>query len=260
MKRWVRRASYLYPASWRSRYAMEFEAMLDEIEIGWKDFFDILKGALTMQFTSWNFKVILLTFAAIGAVAAAAAAFRIPSEYRSTSVLRYTTNSPNQGDADFAVSDDLNDIEGQALSRTSMERLIVGLDLYKTERATMPMEAIVQQMRSNDIQVKWLRNLGSNRQDRVAFAISATYPDAKLAQAVNRELVAKFTTALARTDSLTTPLTSLQVADPPSLYRNPGYSFLAVFVFAGLCAGLLAGSAVAYALRWRIVFVRNPVQ
>ncbi len=52
MKHWVRLASRFYPASWRRRYAVEFDALLDEVDIGWKDVFDILKEALTMQCNS----------------------------------------------------------------------------------------------------------------------------------------------------------------------------------------------------------------
>ena len=77
MKHWVRLASYLYPASWRRRYAAEFDALLEEVDMGWRDGFDILKGAVTMQLTAWNFKSILLTFGLIGVAIAAAAAFSV---------------------------------------------------------------------------------------------------------------------------------------------------------------------------------------
>jgi hypothetical protein len=97
MKHWVRLASRFYPASWRRRYAVEFDAMLDQVGIGWKDIFDILKGALTMRLTYWNFKSIALMFALTGAAIAAAIAFSIPSQYQSTSVMRSPRPDPSKG-------------------------------------------------------------------------------------------------------------------------------------------------------------------
>jgi uncharacterized protein involved in exopolysaccharide biosynthesis len=250
MKHWVRLASYLYPASWRRRYAMEFDALLDEVDAEWKDVFDILKGALTMQFTSWNFKSILLSFGLIGGVIAAAAAFSIPSEYQSTSVMRLTSAGSS-----LDLNPYLNDTEQEVLSRTSLERLITGLDLYKTRRMDTPMENIVQYMRMHDIAIKMLR-LPAGEKSPVDFAITFNYPDPKLAQAVNRELVSRFTAALPRAGALT----SLEVPDPPSLPGQPIHPRRYVFVFTGLCAGLLIGLAVAHASRWRITIVRKPAQ
>lgn len=240
MRRWVRIAACLYPAAWRRRYAMEFDAMLDEVDAGWKDVFDILKGAMTMQITSWNFKSILLTFGLIGVAIAAAAAFSIPAEYASTSVLRLT------GDAD------LNRTQSDVLSRTSLEQTIVGLDLYKTRRRDTPMENIVQYMRMHDINIRML-HLPAGEKSPVAFAITFNYPDAKLAQAVDRALVEKFTAALPRAGALT----SLVVLDPPTLPAQSSYPNRASFIFIGLFAGLLTGLTVAYALRWRITIERR---
>jgi LPS O-antigen subunit length determinant protein (WzzB/FepE family) len=248
MKHWVRLASYLYPAWWRRRYAAEFDALLEEVDMGWRDGFDILKGALTMQLASWNFKSIALTFAVTGAVVAGAIAFRIPSEYQSTSVMRLTSA---RSSIDFNPY--LNDTEQEVLSRTSLEGLITGLDLYKTRRMDTPMENIVQYMRMHGIAIRMLQ-LPSGEKTPVAFAVTVNYPDPKLAQAVNRALVAKFTAALPHAADLT----SLEVLDPPSLPGQPIYPRRHVFVFAGLCGGLLAGLTVAYALRWRIVIERRP--
>jgi LPS O-antigen subunit length determinant protein (WzzB/FepE family) len=94
MKRWIRSASRFYPATWRKRYAMEFNALLDEADAGWTDFFDTLKGALAMQFTSWNFKTIILTFALTGAAIGAVVAFSTHNQYASTSVVRMTSRAP----------------------------------------------------------------------------------------------------------------------------------------------------------------------
>jgi uncharacterized protein involved in exopolysaccharide biosynthesis len=241
MKRWLRLASHFYPAAWRRRYATEFDAMLNQVDAGWRDVFDILKGALTMQFTSWNLKTILLTCGLIGVAVAAAAAFSIPSEYQSTAVMLLS------GDVFFSEA------QKEVLSRTSLEKAITELDLYKARRADTPMENIVQYMRMHDISIKMLR-LPAGEKKPTAFTITFDYPDPKLAQAVTRDLLTKFTAALPRYGSLT----SLEVLDPPSNPMQPIYPRRAWLLATGLFAGLLVGLTVSYALRWRIQIVRRP--
>src|SRR5580658_3239863 len=124
MKHWVRLASCFYPAWWRRRYAVEFDALLDEVDTGWRDVFDTLRGALTMQFTSWNLKTVLLASGVTGAAIAAAVAFGIPSQYQSTSVMQITTAGPAHADAQSEVNKHMNQMEQEILSRTSLARLI----------------------------------------------------------------------------------------------------------------------------------------
>jgi len=114
------------------------------------------------------------------------------------------------------------------------------------------MENIVAHMRMHDVAIKMLR-LPAGEKNPVAFSISFTYPDRKLAQAVTRELVTKFTEVLLRTGSLT----SLEVLDPPSRPAQPSSPNRYGVVFLGLFLGLLTGLTVSYALRWRIVVVRR---
>ena len=238
MKRWLRIAAHLYPAAWRRRYGVEFDAMLEDAGTGWNDVFDILKGALTMQLTFWNLKTIIATFGLIGVLIAAAAAFGIQSEYASKSVMRLT------GDAD------LSNATQQVLSRSSLEKTIVGLDLYQARRRNAPLEDIVQHMRLHDIIIT--RSPASDKNATI-FAVAVHYPDPNLAQAVDRQLVSDFIAALPRAGALT----SLEVLDPPSRPRQPFYPHKTAFVLIGLAAGLLAGLTVAYALRWRIAIVRR---
>jgi uncharacterized protein involved in exopolysaccharide biosynthesis len=239
---------------------MEFDALLDEVDANWKDVFDILKGALTMQFTSWNLKSIAVAFAVTGAAIAAAVAFSIPSQYQSTSVMQITTAGSAQGDARSDFTKHINKMEQEVLSRTSLQRLIVGLGLYQSQRREKPIEDIVQDMRNHEINIKPIHEAGGNRQDAVAFSISTTYPDAKLAQAMNRELVSRFTeqNVIAARAGYLRMGENLEVLDPASLPRKPFYPARGWFAFTGLFAGLLAGLAVSYALRWRITIVRRP--
>jgi uncharacterized protein involved in exopolysaccharide biosynthesis len=209
-----------------------------------------------MHFTSWNLKTIVLAFAAIGAVIAAAVAFSIPNQYRSMSLLRTTA----RGDSQIDVLAYLNRMEQGVLSRASLEGLIIGLDLYKSQRRRKPMEDIVQDMRSHDIVIKLLRKPGAE-QGTAAFAVSYNYPDPKLAQAVTQGLVTKFIDQNLMSHGGPLPnVNTLEVLDPANQPVQPIYPRIVQFLFTGICAGLLAGLAVSYALRWRISIVRRPAQ
>ena len=72
MKTLVRWAARLYPAAWRARYAVELEALLEDVGPGGRDLWDILRGALLMhmQMTGLSFWKILAGGALAGVLAA----------------------------------------------------------------------------------------------------------------------------------------------------------------------------------------------
>lgn len=49
MRRLIRSIVWLYPARWRQRYGAEFVGLLDELEPGWRQLFDVVQGAITMN-------------------------------------------------------------------------------------------------------------------------------------------------------------------------------------------------------------------
>jgi len=52
MRRAIQLAANLYPQGWRERYGEEFDALLEDVKPGWKQFTDVLRGALKMQMTN----------------------------------------------------------------------------------------------------------------------------------------------------------------------------------------------------------------
>jgi uncharacterized protein involved in exopolysaccharide biosynthesis len=272
MKRWVRVACYFYPAAWRRRYGREFDAVLDEVDTGWKDVFDTLKGALTMQFTSWNLKSIALTFTVIGAVIGASAALRLPRQYQSMSVMRLP--SIVEGDARIDFAQHVNRMEREVLSRTSLEGLITELDLYKRQRTIdkRPKEDIVRDMRDHDIRIGTIQAPGNNVSP-TAFSIAFSYPDPKLAQIVTSLLVSKFMEENEAYNhgvfqrwrggdfaEVRAQFRSVGLLDPATWPQQPILPRRTQLVLIGLFAGLLAGLAVSYTMRWRIMIVRRPAQ
>ena len=86
MRHLVRVAVRLYPARWRARYGLEFDALLEELEPSWSGLFNVVYGALTMQMKRAG--VVAAACAVAGAIVGGASAQRMPETYASTATLR----------------------------------------------------------------------------------------------------------------------------------------------------------------------------
>jgi hypothetical protein len=49
MRRWPALATNLYPQAWFDRYGEEFQALLEDLDPGWRKFTDVVRGALKMR-------------------------------------------------------------------------------------------------------------------------------------------------------------------------------------------------------------------
>jgi uncharacterized protein involved in exopolysaccharide biosynthesis len=160
-----------------------------------EDYIDMLR-----RYRSW---IIGPMFA--GLVVSTVVAFLWRDTYQSIAVLRIMPQQVSEKliptEFSTAMNQRLIEMEQNILSRTTLEGLIVNpaLDLYKRDRLERPMEDIVLDMRTKDIDIKMLQTPSgasaeaNNRQQMAsAFSISFTYPDRFKAQAVVRELVTKF--------------------------------------------------------------------
>ena len=87
MTRVFRLAVRLYPRAWRERYGTEFEALLEDSGLGWRDLPDVLRGALEMQIQTWDFRKLVAVCTLAGAITAAGVSLRMPDRYVSTSVI-----------------------------------------------------------------------------------------------------------------------------------------------------------------------------
>jgi polysaccharide biosynthesis transport protein len=157
-----------------------------------EDYIDMLR-----RYRSW---IVGPMFA--GLVISTVIAFFWPDTYISTAVMRITPQQIPDKLISSAITSDmairLQQMETDILSRTSLAEIIQkpSLDLYKKERAKLPMEDIVQDMKNKYIKITPLADTStasSNRRFASAFAISFMYTDRYKAQAVVRELVTKFT-------------------------------------------------------------------
>jgi uncharacterized protein involved in exopolysaccharide biosynthesis len=243
MRRWIRLATRLYPRSWRERYDVEFQVLLDDVRPGWRELLDVMRSALIMRLTidstHWKFGTAL---ALAGAVLAAGVSFVVPNRYVSSALIRFTSD------------DQIAQIQQSVLSRGSLVELICrpSLNLYRRERQRKPLEDIVEDMR-RDIHIRRLV-IGGARAAQITFA----YPDKDKAQATTRALLEQMTQANVSVNrqrrwawqwaSPTTPAPAgenLEILDPPSLAQtSTKTNRLRIMVF-GLGAGLLLGLLTA---------------
>ena len=170
-----------------------------------EDYIDIIR-----RYRSW---IVGPLFA--GLVVSVVVAFLWPDTFVSSAVMRITPQQiPDRlvpSNLNTQMSERLNQMQQEILSRGSLTELIQrpSLDLYKKERASKPMEDIVEMMRK-DIHLAILETpaTSSGKKMASAFQISFSYPERYKAQAVVAQLVTKFTeqnvAVLRQTSNLTT--------------------------------------------------------
>jgi LPS O-antigen subunit length determinant protein (WzzB/FepE family) len=267
MRRSIRLAANLYPHRWRERYGVEFEALLEDINPGWREFTDVLRGALTMQMTNATTYLKLAGGLAVaGAIVAIVVSFIMPGRYVSSAVIQMTARQdpqrPVSKDAlDNRLALQLGAFEQERLSRTSLEDMIRSLDLYKSQRQRMPMEDVAEQMR-RDLKFHWkTRSSPYAGEPAWALSISFAYPDKEKA----RSVVDRMVTGFAEENRLINryrglvwqkiwsapapPGQTVEILQQASLPESPTTPNRLAFVPYGLGAGMLLGLLTAFVVR-----------
>ncbi len=108
---------------------------------------------------AWRRKWILVVPLAVFVAAAVFLAYALPNVYRSSTVI--LVEKPKvpeeyvKSTVTTRIEDRLATITQQILSRTRLESIINQFDLYREERATLPMDAVVERMRrAIEVQVR----------------------------------------------------------------------------------------------------------
>jgi len=141
MKRAMLWALRLYPRAWRERYLDEFVAMLEQMEPGWWQVADVMKGGFAMRIREWQRAPTIALFAMMGGLLALAGSYAIPSKYASTGLVSM------QHQEGVAASQAVNQLAQRSLSRASLTKVIDELGLYQELRLRLPMEDVIEQMR-----------------------------------------------------------------------------------------------------------------
>lgn len=243
-------ASKLYPRWWRERYGDEFAALLEDARPGISGTLDVLKGALTMQFTSTSSVKMLLLCSLCGLIVALSTTLFLTPKYSSSAVINI---HPPQvaGSTQIDIVDRINELSNKVLSRTELMTLMRNLGLYREERQRMPLEDVLEQMKS-DIRISASPAIVGGR-SVPAFELSFTYRDPAVASKVVNTLVGQFLyvnleTAQAQTQSSGT---TLEVLDPASKPERPVFPNRTAIAFAGLGGGVLVGGMFILMLQFR---------
>ena len=257
LARWVAR---LYPATWRERYAVEMEALLEDVGPGAGDVWDIARGALFMRMTSVGFWKIVAGCAVAGVLAAGIFSATLPNRYVSTAVIRLSVApAATPGDAGvdrkWAVVRNLLEMQQATLSRSSLSSIIQRLGIYPNERKKLPLEQIVLEMRNRDIRIH-----PTNVRGEPAFAVEVANENPAAAQATVRAIVTSLTEqnvqVSQRQGSTVTNMEGLEPASLPSRPVSPNrVKAMINGLLTGLLVGLLCGaifSIVRRKERWSI--------
>ena len=180
---------------------------------------------------------------AAGAVVGALISFAIPSRYVSTATLRVSA-ADGRDTPDSGALEQIGQRMIEVLSRRSLAELIQrpDLDLYRSERASRPLEEIVSGMRNRDLRIEPL-DVGPASGRTTAFSIAFEYPDPEKARAVVQSLISKFV------EGRDSPR-YLEVIDEPSLPQTPSFPARMLAAGAGLLIGIILGP-IAEVLRRR---------
>jgi hypothetical protein len=181
----------LYPATWRARYGEEFEALLEDSSAGWLATFDLLKGAIKMQFSVPAFPKLAVMLSITGLLAGLAISFVVEPRYVSTATMTLGDSLVNSTAS--GVSPNLREyfaqMQTEILTRTSLSTVIQDqhLELYMRERAGTPLEDVIEKMRK-DAPIT-MEAPGSNY---IVFRITFAYPDRVKGRDTVQALINKF--------------------------------------------------------------------
>ncbi|MBI3684749.1 MAG: hypothetical protein HY235_30635 [Acidobacteria bacterium] len=136
------------------------------------------------------------TFAAL--VAAVVAAHLWPDTFISTAVVRVVPPQVPEAfvptNVNMEMSQRINSMAQQILSRSTLTNIINTYGLYPSDKARLPMEDVVENMRKRDVRISNVVNFNTGEGKRTvpAFQISYAYENRVLAQKVCQDLVGRF--------------------------------------------------------------------
>jgi uncharacterized protein involved in exopolysaccharide biosynthesis len=243
MRKMIHFAVRLYPVRWRARYGPEFHALLEDMNAGFGDLLNIVKGALLMQIKWSNVPLMAAACGLLGIGVAALVSHATPRRYASTVVVSIENGEP-------ALPQRVALVASRAFSDPALTSLIEKNELYPSERGSRSMADELHRFRE-DITVQ----LTTPK----ALQVSFSYPDSQKSQQVAGELMDRLMEAnlVAREQEaedermnqqasprdLTLPGERFRVIDLP--HPVPVGANLIEVLSLGFGGGALAGAAIA---------------
>jgi hypothetical protein len=276
MRRIMKFLGRLYPSAWRNRYGAEFEALLEDHTPRVQDLFDVLSAALKMRVPLQSLLRIVIPCGLAGSLVALVISSSTPPRYVSETVMQVRSRldsricedqsdlpmelrGPSQGVCDVpaqSVDKSVRDLIRPAFDRNFLASLIEEKNLYSRERASLPLDQVVDKMQAS-IHLTPVKGSRVDSSARV-YDIRFEYSDPQVAQQINGILVSHaINTTLrsmlaARSESGTAPglkyAQTFRIENPASLPQLPTGLSRAEQSAVGLLAGLLGGFILALAI------------
>jgi hypothetical protein len=228
MKLLIRLLARLYPGPWRAKYGPEFDALLTESRPDWRAALNVVTGAMKMQFTKWGYARFAIAGILIGIVASSAIAFSRQPQWRSEGVVYSRAFERNLWDEFTRVAKD-------AITRSSLTKIILADNLYADERRNSALEDVIQDMRKH-IRIAALKTPGE-------VSVQYEYRDRFAAQRVVSELMSDMIRA-----NLDSGHNTMQLVTGASLpakpYNRPPFLIVTLGLLSGLPVGVLAGYVI----------------
>ncbi len=162
-----------------------------------EDYIDVVR-----RHKGWIFGPFLLTL-----VASVVGVYLYPDSYSSQAVVKIVPQQVPTNMVQSAInqqmSDRINSMAQEILSRTVLTTIINTFDLYKRERGRMPIEDVIELMKKN-VQINPIANpnQATNPAEKIpAFAVQFSYENRLVAQRVVQDLVSRFIDANIRNRS-----------------------------------------------------------
>jgi polysaccharide biosynthesis transport protein len=134
-----------------------------------------------------------------GIVISTVVAFLLPNVYISQAEMQITPKQISDNIVKTTINQELTErvmtMENEILSRTSLSTIIQDprFNLYPSDRAKLPIEDVIEHMRTQDIHITIDSLAGEGARRASAFKISFRYPDRLKAQQIVQALITKFT-------------------------------------------------------------------
>lgn len=149
-----------------------------------------------------------------------------PDTYVSTAVVRVVPSQvPDSlvpSNVNMEMSQRINSMAQQILSRSTLTNIINSQGLYPRDRARLPMEDVVENMRKSDVRISNVVNFSAAEGKRQvpAFQISFSYEDRMKAHKVCQDLVGRFISENQRDRSNQSAFTTQFLKDQLELARR----------------------------------------
>ncbi len=130
-----------------------------------------------------------------GVVVATVVAFLWPDTYVSSAVVRVTAAQVPERYVQSGLNQMLNEristIQQQVVSRTALINIIQTLDLYDRDRRRLPMEDVVDRMKTKDLAFGQVTTIQGQASRAGTFPVQFKYEDRYKAQKVTKEIVSR---------------------------------------------------------------------